>query len=73
MVGKKFQHSSPMQTTRIKKVVLKSIVNPAITNKQPLENTGKLLQHIGQGQKPVGIYARKSVIAFKLREGMQVG
>ena len=70
MTRKKFQHSSLMQTTNIKKVILKSVVN---TDKKSLENTGELLQHIGQGQKPVGIYARKSVIAFKLREGTQVG
>ena len=73
MVGKKFQHSSPMQTSKIKKIILKSVVNSAITNKQFLENTEKLIQQIGQGQKPARIHAHKSVIAFKLREGTPIG
>lgn len=73
MVGEKFKHSSPMQTTEIEKIILKSVVNSAVTNRQFLENTEKLIQQIGQGQKPARIYAHKSVIAFKLREGTPIG
>jgi large subunit ribosomal protein L5 len=73
MVGEKFQHSSPMQTTEIEKIVLKSVVNSAITDRKFLENTEKLIQQIGQGQKPARINAHKSVIAFKLRAGTPIG
>lgn len=73
MVSEKFQHTSPMQTTDIEKIILNSGVGQAITNKQYLENTEKILQQIAQGQKPIKTYARKSVVSFKLREGMPVG
>ncbi|KLL03380.1 MAG: 50S ribosomal protein L5 [Mycoplasmataceae bacterium CE_OT135] len=72
-VGGKFQHASPMQTTDIEKVVLNSGVNQAITGQQYLENTEKLIQQIGQGQKPARTRAKKSVVSFKLREGMPIG
>jgi large subunit ribosomal protein L5 len=72
-VGEKFQHSSPMQTTDIEKIVLNSGVSQAVNNKQPLENTEKVLVQIAHGQKPVLTYARKSITGFKLREGMPIG
>ncbi|CAH1764421.1 9274_t:CDS:2 [Entrophospora sp. SA101] len=62
-----------MQTTDIEKIVLNSGVNQAITNQQFLENTEKLIQKIGQGQKPVRTRAKKSIVSFKLREGMPIG
>ena len=72
-MGGKFQHTSPMQTTDIEKIVLNSGVNQAITNQQFLENTEKLIQKIGQGQKPVRTRAKKSIVSFKLREGVPIG
>lgn len=72
-VGKKFRHTSPMQTTDIEKIVLNSGVSQAVGNKQLLENTEKALIQISHGQKPILTYARKSVIGFKLREGMPIG
>jgi large subunit ribosomal protein L5 len=72
-VGEKFQQASPMQTTDIEKIVLNSGVDQAITNQQYLENTEKLIQKIGQGQKPVRTRAKKSIVSFKLREGMEIG
>ena len=72
-MGEKFQHISPMQTTDIEKIVLNSGVSQAITNQKYLENTEKLIQHIGQGQKPTRTQAKKSIVSFKLREGMPIG
>jgi len=72
-VGEKFHHTSPMQTTDIKKIVLNSGVSQAVGDKKFLENTEKLIQQIGQGQKPARTCARKSIVSFKLREGMIIG
>jgi len=73
MVGEKFNHTSPMQTTDIEKIVLNSGVGQAINNKKFLENTEKIIQQIGQGQRPERTYARESIVSFKLREGMPIG
>ena len=73
LVQEKFQHSSPMQTTDIEKIVLNSGVGQAIGDKKFLENTEKALVRIAQGQKPILTHARKSIITFKLREGMPIG
>src|SRR4051794_31857300 len=62
-----------MQTTDIEKVVLNSGVSQAVGNKQFLENTEKALTQVAHGQKPVLTYARKSIVGFKLREGMPIG
>src|SRR3954447_25674068 len=62
-----------MQTTDIKKIVLNSGVGQAMTNKQLLENTEKALVQIALGQKPVLTLARKSVVGFRLREGVPIG
>ena len=62
-----------MQTTDIEKIVLNSGVDQAITNQQFLENTEKLIQKIGQGQKSARTKAKKSIVSFKLREGMPIG
>lgn len=62
-----------MQTTDIEKIILNSGVSQAIGDKKFLENTEKLIQQIGQGQKPARTYAQKSVVSFKLREGMPIG
>ncbi|CAJ0855868.1 17294_t:CDS:2 [Entrophospora sp. SA101] len=72
-LSEKFQHSSPMQTTDIEKIVLNSGVSQAVNNKQSLENTEKALVQIAHGQKPLLTSARKSITGFKLREGMLIG
>ena len=73
LVGEKFHHTSPMQTTDIEKIILNSGIGQAVSDKSYLENTEKALIQIAQGQKPVLTYARKSIIGFKLREGMPIG
>lgn len=72
-VGKKFQHTSFMQTTDLEKIVLNSGVSQAVNHSKSLEDTAKILQQIGQGQKPIFTQAKKSLVSFKLREGMLIG
>ena len=72
-VGGKFQHTSPMQTTDIEKIVLNSGVGQAVGDKKFLDNTEKSLIQIAGGQKPVITYARNSITSFKLREGVAIG
>jgi large subunit ribosomal protein L5 len=62
-----------MQTTDIEKIVLNSGVGQAVGDKKFLENTEKIIQQISQGQKPARTYAQKSIVSFKLREGMPIG
>src|ERR1043166_6942381 len=62
-----------MQTTDIEKIVLNSGVGQAVNDKKLLEKTEKIIQQASQGQKPARTRARKSIISFKLREGMPVG
>jgi large subunit ribosomal protein L5 len=62
-----------MQATDIEKIVLNSGVSQAINDKKLLENTEKALTKVAHGQKPVITHARKSIVGFKLREGMPIG
>lgn len=71
-LGQKFGHTSLHQTTTIEKIVLNSGVGQAVADKQMLDNTVQALQKI-TGQKPVLTSARKSIVNFKLREGMPIG
>jgi large subunit ribosomal protein L5 len=62
-----------MQATDIEKIVLNSGVSQAINDKKMLENTEKALIRVAHGQKPITTHSRKSIIGFKLREGMPIG
>ena len=68
----KFQYKSVMEVPRITKVTINMGLGKAIGDKKILENAVKELTDIS-GQKPVVTKARKSVPAFKLREGMSIG
>jgi large subunit ribosomal protein L5 len=72
-LGEKFNHSSPMKTTDIEKIIINSGVSQATSNKDLLETTKKVVKQIAHGQEPVITLARKSVIGFKLREGTPIG
>ncbi len=61
-----------MQVPRLEKVVLNIGVGEATQNAKVLEAAEKDLAIIS-GQHPVTTRARKSVAAFKLREGMLIG
>ncbi len=68
----RFGYSSPMQSPRLLKVTLNMGVGEAKQDSKMLDAALEQLATIA-GQKPNIRRARKSVAAFKLREGMPVG
>jgi large subunit ribosomal protein L5 len=69
---RKFGYSSPMQAPKLEKITLNMGVGEAKQDSKMLEAAQQQLADIA-GQKPNVRRARKSVAAFKLREGMPVG
>ncbi len=69
---RKFGYSSQMQAPRLAKITLNMGVGEAKQDSKMLEAAQAQLADIA-GQKPNIRRARKSVAAFKLREGMPVG
>ncbi|MDQ3768376.1 MAG: 50S ribosomal protein L5 [Actinomycetota bacterium] len=68
----RFGYTTPMQAPRIEKITLNMGVGEAKTDAKMLENASQQLATIA-GQKPNVRRARKSIAAFKLRDGMPVG
>ena len=68
----RFGYSSVMQAPRIEKITLNMGVGEAKQDSKMLEAATEQLATIA-GQKPNVRRARKSIAAFKLREGMPVG
>ncbi|HKR99465.1 MAG TPA: 50S ribosomal protein L5 [Candidatus Dormibacteraeota bacterium] len=69
---KEFRYRNPMQVPRLEKVVVNIGLGEAITNGRAIDAAVADLKQI-TGQAPVVIKARKSVAAFKLRQGMEIG
>ncbi len=69
---KTFNYKNIMQVPRLKKVVLNMGLGEAIQNIKLLDSAAAELQIIA-GQHPVITRAKKSIAAFKLREGMPIG
>ncbi len=69
---KTFGYSSVMQVPKIEKIVVNMGVGDAITNSKVLDAAVEDLKTI-TGQKPIITKARKSIAAFKLREGVAIG
>jgi large subunit ribosomal protein L5 len=69
---KQFGYQSKMQVPRITKITLNMGVGEAVADKKILENAGNDLQKIA-GQKPVVTKSKKSIAAFKIRNGYPVG
>jgi large subunit ribosomal protein L5 len=69
---KEFRYRNAMQVPGIEKVVLNIGLGEAIQNARAIDAAVADLKSI-TGQAPVVIRARKSVAAFKLREGMPIG
>jgi large subunit ribosomal protein L5 len=67
-----FNYSSVMQVPRLQKAVLNIGLGEAIQNAKALDAAVGDLAAIA-GQKPVVTRAKKSIAAFKLREGMPIG
>ena len=68
----RFGYSTVMQAPRVEKVTLNMGVGEAKQDSKMLDNAQEQLATIA-GQKPNVRRARKSIAAFKLREGMPVG
>ena len=69
---RKFGYSTPMQAPKVTKITLNMGVGEAKQDSKILDAAQEQLGTIA-GQKPNIRRARKSVAAFKLREGMPVG
>lgn len=68
----KFSYKSPMQIPKLEKIVVNIGVGEAKDNAKALDAAVNDLAII-TGQKPMITKARKSVAAFKLRAGMNIG
>jgi large subunit ribosomal protein L5 len=68
----RFGYKNVNQIPKLEKVVINMSVGDAITNSKVLDTAVGELQSIS-GQKPVVTKAKKSIAAFKLREGMNIG
>ena len=69
---KKFQYKSIMQVPKLDKVVINIGLGDTKENPKSLENAMNDLTQI-TGQRPMITKAKKSIDAFKLREGANVG
>ena len=69
---KKFNYKSIMQVPKLDKIVINIGLGDIKENPKSLENAMNDLMQI-TGQRPVVTKARKSIAAFKLREGVNVG
>jgi large subunit ribosomal protein L5 len=69
---KKFNYKSVMEVPKLEKIVLNVGLGDIRENPKALENTINDLSII-TGQKPVVTKARKSIAAFKVREGVNMG
>jgi large subunit ribosomal protein L5 len=67
-----FGYKNVMQVPRLEKVVLNIGLGEAIQDAKALESAEKDLSAI-TGQHPVTTRSKKSIAAFKLREGMTIG
>ena len=69
---KKFNYSSVMEVPKLEKIVINIGLGDIKDNPKALDNAINDLSLI-TGQKPVVTTAKKSIAAFKLREGVKVG
>ena len=71
-LAKEFDIKNPMAIPKIEKVVINMGLGEASTNAKVLDVATEELKSI-TGQKPVITKAKKSIAAFKLRQGMSIG
>ncbi len=69
---KKFNYKSIMEVPKLEKIVINIGLGETKDNPKALDNAVNDLTII-TGQKPVITKAKKSIAAFKLREGMKIG
>ena len=68
----KFGYKTTMQVPRISKITLNMGVGEAVADKKVLENAVADMTKIA-GQKPVMTKSKKSIAAFKIRDGYPIG
>lgn len=71
-LAKEFGIKNPMAVPKITKIVVNMGLGEASANAKILETATEELKAI-TGQKPVVTKAKKSIAAFKLRQGMNIG
>jgi large subunit ribosomal protein L5 len=69
---KDFSYSNPMAVPKVQKVTINIGLGEATGNSKLMDGAVNELSAIG-GQKPVVTKAKKSIAAFKLREGVAIG
>jgi large subunit ribosomal protein L5 len=69
---KEFRYANAMQVPRLEKVVVNIGMGEAIQNGRAIDAASADVRTI-TGQQPIVIRARRSVAAFKLRQGMPIG
>jgi large subunit ribosomal protein L5 len=69
---KEFELKNPMAVPKLHKIVINMGVGEATQNAKILDPAANELTQI-TGQKPVITRAKKSIAAFKVREGMPIG
>jgi large subunit ribosomal protein L5 len=67
-----FQYKNRMEIPKLEKIVLNMGLGDAIHNIKIIDSAVEELKAIS-GQKPVVTRSKKSIAAFKLREGMPIG
>lgn len=68
----KFAYKNVMEIPKLEKVIINMGVGEAVANPKVLESAVADMTAIS-GQKPVVTRAKKSIAAFKLRQGMPIG
>lgn len=71
-LNEEFGYDSVMQTPKLEKIVLSAGVGEAVNNKRLLDTAVAELTQIS-GLRAVRTTARKSIAAFKIRQGMEIG
>jgi large subunit ribosomal protein L5 len=71
-VSKEFGITNPMAVPRLDKIVINMGMGEAVANAKILDTATEELRSIA-GQKPIITKAKKSIAAFKLRQGMPIG
>jgi large subunit ribosomal protein L5 len=71
-LAKEFGYKNPMSVPKLEKIVINMGLGEAIQNAKILDVAAGELATIA-GQRPVVTKAKKSIAAFKLREGMNIG
>lgn len=68
----KFSYTNVMQIPKVDKIVINMGVGEAVQNSKAIDSAVADMMKLS-GQKPVVTKAKKSIAAFKLREGMPIG